>query len=259
MIDDLGRNDVGFMGSKDYQTPNIGSARRGWDDPGCSLRSAGQFSYASGADDRSLCHSDGWCIPLLRPKAKWGLPLSERTLANALKQAGYETAICGKWHLGEFQKEYRPTQRGFDHQYGPFLWRRDYFTHKRDGDVDWYRDDQTAFGRGYTTHLVSREACRLIRERKQDKPLFLYVPFNGVHAPMQAPEKYVEKYKHLKGNRALLEGCWPRWMRQSEIVQALVDQRMRENTLIVFSSDNGGPILSTFQQWFSASGQRDLV
>ncbi len=241
MIDDLGRNDVGFMGSKDYQTPNIDRLAEGgtildahYVQPVCSPTRAalmtGRYATRTGV------------YTIVRPKAKWGLPLSERTLANALKEAGYETAICGKWHLGEYQKEYRPTQRGFDHQYGHFYGALDYFTHKRDGDVDWYRNDQPLMEEGYTTHLLSKEACRLIRERKQDKPLFLYVPFNGVHAPMQSPEKYVEKYKHLKGNRALLGGMLAAVDEAiGEIVQALVDQRMRENTLIVFSSDNGGP------------------
>ena len=128
---------------------------------------------------------------IVRPGARWGLPLAERTLATALQQAGYETAITGKWHLGEFERSYLPTSRGFNHQYGHYFGALDYFTHIRDGKPDWYRNDQPLQESGYTTELLANEAVRLIRGRSsqtQPKPLFLYVPFNGVHAPLQVPE-----------------------------------------------------------------------
>ena len=92
---------------------------------------------------------------IVRPGAAWGLPLAERTLASALREAGFEPAICGKWHLGEFQAGYQPTRRGFDHQYGQWFGAIDYFTHQRDGVVDWHRDDQPSRDEGYATHLLS--------------------------------------------------------------------------------------------------------
>jgi arylsulfatase A-like enzyme len=120
------------------------------------------------------------------------LPLDERTLAQALGDAGYTTAICGKWHLGEFRSEYRPSQRGFEHQDGHMMGNLDYFTHFRDGKLDWYRDDQPLVEEGYTTGLIAREASRLIREQSAHNPLFLYVAFNAIHSPHQVPDNYTE-------------------------------------------------------------------
>ena len=118
VADDLGYNDVGFNGSKEIKTPNVDQlAHDGtilksfYAQPLCS---ASRSSLLTG---RYPCHTGIYNV--VRPDVPWGLPLAERTLAQALKAAGYETAIVGKWHLGD-QPAYRPTQRGFDHQYG--LW-----------------------------------------------------------------------------------------------------------------------------------------
>jgi len=178
----------------------------------------------------------------VRPGAPWGLPLAERTLPQALRESGYTTAICGKWHLGEFQPDYMPTRRGFDHQYGHMFGALDYFTHIRDGKPDWYRDDKPLQEEGYTTHLVAKEACRLIREQPTDKPLFLYVPFNGVHAPYQVPEEYKKAFSHLSGNRQTMAAMLAVVDEAiGQITGALEEKGLREDTLILFSSDNGGP------------------
>jgi arylsulfatase A-like enzyme len=159
-----------------------------------------------------------------------------------LHDAGYETAICGKWHLGEFQPEYRPTQRGFDHQYGQWFGAIDYFTHERDGVLDWHRDDQPSKDEGYSTHLLAKEACRTIREHSSEKPLFLYLPFNAVHAPHQVPEKYLAPYQQLKGTRRTYAGMVAAMDEAiGQVVAALEEKGLKENTLILFSSDNGGP------------------
>src|SRR5205085_5156556 len=129
----------------------------------------------------------GLQVGVVRPFAQYGLPLEERTLAQALKEAGYTTAICGKWHLGHFQRDYLPTRRGFDHQYGHYNGALDYFDHTRDGGFDWHRDDKVNRDEGYTTTLVAREAARFITDHKDAKPFFVYVPFNAVHAPLQVP------------------------------------------------------------------------
>ena len=241
LVDDLGRNDVGFMGSKDFKTPNIDKLAHGgaildshYVQPVCSPTRAalmtGRYATRTGV------------YTIVRPHAKWGLPLQERTLANALKEAGYETAITGKWHLGEFDTAYKPTARGFDHQYGHYFGMLDYFTHIRDGTHDWHSDDQELKEEGYTTNLIAREACRLIKEKSRDKPLFLYVPFNGVHTPLQAPESYMQPYAALKENRRKLGGMLAAVDEAiGQIVASLEEAGQRENTLIVFSSDNGGP------------------
>lgn len=241
LVDDLGSADVGFNGSKEIRTPNIDRlAREGtilgsyYVQPVCSPTRAALLT------GRYATHTGVYTV--VRPGAPWGLPLAERTLPQALREAGYTTAICGKWHLGEFQPEYRPTRRGFEHQYGHMFGALDYFTHQRDGIHDWYRDDQPNHDEGYTTHLVAREACRLIREQPAGKPLFLYVPFNGVHAPHQVPEKYKAEYPNLTGVRQTMAGMISAVDEAvGQITAALEERGLRKNTLILFSSDNGGP------------------
>ncbi|MGV2338072.1 MAG UNVERIFIED_CONTAM: sulfatase-like hydrolase/transferase [Planctomycetaceae bacterium] len=182
---------------------------------------------------------------IVRPNAKWGLPLEERTLADALRQAGYTTAITGKWHLGEFEPAYTPTARGFDHQYGHYFGAIDYYTHIRDGKSDWYRDDKPLSEDGYSTELIAAEASRLITQHKSvaaSKPLFLYVPFNGVHAPLQVPESYLQPYSALRGNRRTYAGMLAAVDAAiGRITAALKDSGMLDNTLVLFTADNGGP------------------
>ncbi len=241
LIDDLGRSDVGFMGGKEIQTPEIDKLAHGgaildahYVQPVCSPTRAALLT------GRYATHTGVYTI--VRPGAKWGLPLQERTLATALKEAGYETAITGKWHLGEFEPAYLPTARGFDHQYGHYFGAIDYFAHTRDGKHDWHKDDKAFQEEGYSTHLIAKHAVERIHQRDKAKPLFLYVPFNGVHAPLQVPERYLKPYDQLKGNRRTLAGMLSAVDEAiGQIVTALEKQGMRENTLIVFSADNGGP------------------
>ncbi len=241
LIDDLGYADCGFNGGKDILTPNIDKlAKAGsilenhYVQPVCSpTRSAlmtGRYPTKTGI------------YTIITPGAQWGLPLNERTLANALKDAGYHTAITGKWHLGEFEKAYQPNARGFDQQYGHFFGAIDYYTHSRNNQLDWYRNGEPLNEEGYSTHLVAREACHTIENNDQKKPLFLYVPFNGVHSPFQAPEEYTKAYPNLEGNRQKLAGMLAAVDEAvGQIVASLKKAGMLENTLIVFSSDNGGP------------------
>jgi arylsulfatase A-like enzyme len=163
-------------------------------------------------------------------------------LPAALKEAGYTTAICGKWHLGHFQRAYLPTQRGFDHQYGHYNGALDYFDHTRDGGFDWHRDDQVCRDEGYATHLIAKESVRLIEQHDVQRPLFLYVPFNAVHSPLQVPEKYLEAFPHLTGPRQKYAGMLTA-MDQAigQIAAAIEKKGMRSKTLFLFSSDNGGP------------------
>jgi arylsulfatase A-like enzyme len=241
LIDDLGYADCGFNGGQDIRTPNIDKlAKEGavlksyYVQPVCSpTRSAlmtGRYATHTGVYN------------VVRPGAPWGLPLAERLLPQALKEVGYTTAITGKWHLGEFQSDYTPTRRGFDHQYGHYFGALDYFTHDRDGKLDWYRNDKPLEEEGYTTHLVAKEATRLIREQATDKPLFLYVPFNGIHSPHQVPDSYTEPYKNLPKLRQSIAGMLSAVDEAiGQITAALTEKGLRENTLIIFSSDNGGP------------------
>jgi arylsulfatase A-like enzyme len=241
VADDLGYADVGFMGSKVIGTPHLDKLAAGgaildafYVQPVCSPTRAalmtGRYPVRTGV------------YTVVRPNAKWGLPLEERTLAVALREAGYHTAICGKWHLGEYQKPYQPTQRGFTEQYGHFFGALDYFTKLRDNQRDWYRNDEPCADEGYATHLLAREACRMVRERPRDKPLFLYLPFNAVHGPYQVPESYSAAYPQLSGTRQKYAGMVAAMDEAiGQVVAALEETGIRQETLIVFSSDNGGP------------------
>ncbi len=241
LVDDLGYADCGFMGGKDIVTPHIDKlAKEGvvldsfYVQPVCSPTRAALLT------GRYATHTGVYTV--VRPGAPWGLPLAERTLPQALREAGYATFICGKWHLGEFQPEYTPTRRGFDHHYGHMFGAIDFFTHKRDGKHDWYRDDKASVEEGYSTHLIAKEACRIIREQPSEKPLFLYVPFNGIHAPHQVPDSYKEPYEALKEPRRSIAGMLAAVDEAiGQIAAALDEKGLRKDTLIIFSSDNGGP------------------
>lgn len=241
LVDDLGHTDVGFTGSKEIRTPHIDKLAKG----GAILDS---FYVQPVCSPTRSCLMTGRYVTrtgvysIVTPGASWGLPLEERTLPQALREAGYTTAITGKWHLGEFKPEYQPTHRGFDHQYGHFFGAIDYFKHTRGAKTDWYRDDKPLVEEGYSTELVAKEACRLIREKPADKPLFLYVPFNGVHAPHQVPESYPAAYPGLTGVRKTIAGMVSAVDAAiGQIVAALEEKGLRDNTIILFSSDNGGP------------------
>jgi len=241
LIDDLGYADCGFNGGKDILTPNIDKLAK----EGSILKNHYVQSVCS--PTRSALMTGRYptrtgVYNVITPGAPWGLPLNERTLANALKEEGYSTAITGKWHLGEFEKSYQPNARGFDHQYGHFLGALDYFTHVRNNQIDWYRNGTQLKEEGYSTHLIAKEACSVIEKHAPSKPLFLYVPFNGVHSPFQVPEQYTEPYPNLEGNRQKLAGMLAAVDEAvAQIVASLQKTGMLENTLIIFSSDNGGP------------------
>lgn len=241
LVDDLGGNDVGWRNPQ-IKTPHLDAlAKQGakleqyYVQPVCSPTRAGLLTgrYPS---------RYGFQTGVVRPWAQYGLPLEEQLLSQGLKSAGYETAISGKWHLGHFQPAYLPTARGFDHQYGHYNGALDFFTHERDGGFDWHKNDKVNRDEGYSTELIGREAARVIRERDKAKPLFLYVPFNGVHSPHQVPEKYLGLYPDLKGNRrtyaAMISAVDDA---VGVIAKALDEEKLRDNTLVIFSSDNGGP------------------
>jgi arylsulfatase A-like enzyme len=241
MADDLGWADVGWHGGM-LNTPHLDQlAKRGarleqfYVQPLCTPTRA---AFLTGRYPMRY----GLQVGVIRPRAAYGLPLNERTLAQALAEAGYQTALCGKWHLGEFDPRYLPVRRGFHHQYGQYFGAIDYFTHERNGILDWHRDDQDLREDGYATHLLAEEACRLIRQRDTAKPLFLFVAFNAVHAPHQAPEQYKQPFMHLPEPRRTYAAMLAAMDEAIGKILLTVDQDgLREKTLIFFSSDNGGP------------------
>ncbi|MEJ7637289.1 MAG: arylsulfatase [Singulisphaera sp.] len=240
VADDLGWADVGWHG-KEIKTPHLdklaaagAKLEQFYVQPVCSPTRAalmtGRYPMRHGLQ-----------VSVVRPWAQYGLPLEERTLPQALKEAGYETAISGKWHLGHFRPEY-PDQRGFDHQYGHYNGALDYFTHIRDGGLDWHRDDRESRDEGYSTHLIARESAPDRRRARPLRPLFLYVPFNAVHAPHQVPARYKEPYSGLDEPRRTYAGMVAAMDEAvGQIVAAIDHKGMRRDTLFLFSSDNGGP------------------
>jgi arylsulfatase A-like enzyme len=179
--------------------------------------------------------------------SRQGMPSAEITLADLLKKAGYSTGAFGKWHLG-LTKPFYPTSRGFDDFYG-FLGHgaHDYFdlTCKESSD-DFhqciYRNDQTINDTGYLTDNLGREACSFIRKNSKDKnPFFLYLPFNAVHFPLQAPEEDIKKFNTGNKNRDIYLAMLYRMdLAIGKVIQTLKDEGVYENTIIIYLSDNGG-------------------
>ncbi|MDA1264945.1 MAG: arylsulfatase, partial [Planctomycetota bacterium] len=170
------------------------------------------------------------------------LDTEERTIAEALQEAGYFTALVGKWHCGEWLPEHLPRGQGFDHQYGHYAWGIDYFTKTivhnapaRFAVYDWHRNGEALQEEGYVTDLIAAEAARVITSHDQSQPLFLYVPFNAVHGPLNPPPRY----EGLEVRDAMLK-CLDDGV--GTIMDALDRAGMAQDTLLVFTNDNG-PIL----------------
>lgn len=242
LADDLGYADVGFNGGREIATPRLdrlaaSGARleQFYAQPVCSPTRAalmtGRYPMRHGLQ-----------LGVIRPWAQYGLPLEERTLAQALKPAGYVSAIMGKWHLGHFDPSYLPTRRGFDVQYGHYNGAIDYFTHERDGGHDWHRQDRASYDQGYSTQLLAREAVKFVDAQTSGRPFFLYVAFNAVHNPLQVPEAYRKPYDKLNEPRRTYAGMVAAMDEGiGHLLDALERKGFGQDTLIVFSSDNGGP------------------
>jgi arylsulfatase A-like enzyme len=174
--------------------------------------------------------------------SSYGLDTTEWLLPQALKEAGYRTAIIGKWHLGHADQQYWPKQRGFDYQYGAMIGELDYFTHDEAGVLDWFRDNQPVREEGYTTTLIGKDAARWIESQKASTPFYLYLTFNAPHTPYQAPKEYVDRYAAIadptRRTYAAMVTCLDDEI--GRVLAALDRKKLRGNTLIVFQSDNGG-------------------
>lgn len=242
LADDLGWKDVGFHGSE-IKTPHLDSLAKGGTEltqfyvqPVCSPT---RGAFLSGKYPSRL----GLQCGVVRPWASHGLPLDVKTLPDLLAKRGYITAICGKWHLGHVTKDYLPMARGFAHQYGHYNGALDYFTHRREGGLDWHRNQRGLEEDGYTTNLIGKEATRLVLEHNFEKPMFLYVPFNAPHSPLQVPENYLKAYESVKNKKRQIFAAMVTCLDDAvgSVLAALKERDQWENTLIVFCSDNGGP------------------
>lgn len=176
-----------------------------------------------------------------------GMPLNEITLADVLKKEGYTTGAFGKWHLG-LTKEYHPCSRGFDEFYG-FLGHgaHDYFDYSCAEDADdfhqcIYRNFNTISDEGYLTDNLAKEASSFIEKNaKKENPFFLYLPFNAVHTPMQAPEEDIARYNTGDKKRDILLAMIYRMdVAIEQVISTLKKESVYDNTIIFFLSDNGG-------------------
>ncbi|MBI1374766.1 MAG: sulfatase-like hydrolase/transferase [Phycisphaera sp.] len=248
VADDLGWKDVGFNGCTDIKTPNIDKLASG----GAKLN---QFYVQSMCTPTRAAlmtgrypYRYGLQTAVIPSVADYGLDTSEWLMPQALKEAGYTTAIIGKWHLGHADKKYWPKQRGFDYQYGAMIGELDYFTHEEHGVLDWYRDNKQVKEEGYTTQLIGDDAVRYIGEQDPTKPFYLYLTFNAPHTPYQAPQEYVDRYKNIEEpTRRIYAGMVSCLDDEIGRVVAALDKRgIRDNTLIIFHSDNGGTFNAMF-------------
>src|SRR5499426_1797932 len=241
VADDLGWKDVGFHGS-DIKTQNLDKLAAGgakleefYVQPMCTPTRAalmtGRYPFRYGLQTA--------VIPSV---SAYGLDTTEWLMPQCLKDAGYKTAIIGKWHLGHADKKYWPRQRGFDYQYGAMIGELDYFTHDEHGVLDWFRDNKPVREKGYTTTLIGDDAVKFINAQDPGKPFYLYLTFNAPHTPYQAPQEYIDRYKNIteptRRTYAAMVTCMDDEV--GRVVAALDKKGLRDNTLILFHSDNGG-------------------
>ena len=242
VADDLGGKDVGFNGCTDIKTPDIDALAAGgakltqfYVQPMCTPTRAalmtGRYPFRYGLQTM--------VIPSV---SAYGLDTTEWLLPQVLKEAGYNTAIIGKWHLGHADKKFWPKQRGFDYQYGAMIGELDYFTQEEHGVLDWYRDNKPIREKGYTTQLIGNDAVNYINAQDPNKPFYLYLTFNAPHTPYQAPQDYIDRYKSIADpTRRTYAGMVASLDDEiGRVVAALDKKGIRDNTLILFHSDNGG-------------------
>lgn len=242
LADDLGNADLGYRGSK-IKTPNIDALAKS------GVRLESYYGQQLCTPARAALMTGRYPMRhglqtfVIFPGHKYGLPTDEVTLPQALKDAGYSTWMVGKWHLGHADKKYWPQNRGFEHFYGNLVGEVDYFTKERGGLVDWQRNGKFFREQGYHTTLIGDEAVKLIEAQDKAKPFFLYFAALAVHAPLQAPKDEINAYKDVfqdEEKRAYAAMLTHLDTQVGRLVAALEKKGVRDNTLIFFTTDNGG-------------------
>lgn len=235
IADDMGWGDVSCHGGP-VPTPNIDSLTKS----GIELQR--YYTYPLCSPTRAalltgLMPKRFGIVNALQPRDK-GLPAGLPTLPRTLQAAGYQTMAVGKWHVGYGSP---PLDSGFDHFYGFLGPEIDYFQHtSRNGQVDWQRNRVTLKQAGYSTELLAAEAVHLIEERDAQRPFYLHVAFNAPHFPLAAPPEYLAKVAHLPRAQAVRAAVIDAFDNAiGRILEALDEQGLRNNTLVVFISDNG--------------------
>ena len=266
--DDLGYADVGFNGCKDIPTPHIDSlARQGVrctngyvSHPFCSPTRAG---FMTGRYQHRFGHENN---PAWLPQdADVGLPLDQITLPQILQKAGYVTGAIGKWHLGA-EPRFHPNERGFTEYFG-FLGGGHVYIPGSKGGVEYtipvLRNKEPVDEKEYMTDALSREAAAFITRHSRAErdslpkaarragaeapgnaePFFLYLAYNAVHTPLQAPDKYLSRFLGITDERRRTYAAMTSAMDDGigQVLAAVKDAGIEKDTMIWFFSDNGGP------------------
>ena len=254
--DDQGWKDVGYHGA-DIKTPHIdalaaGGARLGqfYVEPMCTPTRA---AFLTGRYPLRYGLQTG----VIPSGGLYGLAQDEWLLPQALKAAGYRTAMVGKWHLGHAKTEMWPRQRGFDSFYGALVGEIDHFKHESHGVTDWYRDNALVHEDGYDTTLFGAEAVRVIGGHDPKTPLFLYLAFTAPHTPYQAPQAYLDRYAHIADpqRRAYAAQITAMDDEIGKVLAALETRGMRDDTLVVYHTDNGGTRSAIFAGESAVKGE----
>lgn len=261
VADDLGWGDVSFHGSPQIPTPNIDllaadgiTLNNYYVSPLCT---PSRSTLLSG---RHPIHT-GMQHDVIYTAYEYAFPLRFPLMPQFFKKLGYDTHAVGKWHLGHMTVDHTPTRRGFDSFYGYYSGHQGYTDHsvleiyntENDSWVGWGLDiwdnleaDYNAAGK-YSTQLFTEKAIDLLGKRNQSKPFFLYLSHLAVHVGnkfslLEAPDDYVERFSHIKDtkrrNFAAMLSCLDDALGQ--LLKALHSAKAIENTILVFTTDNGG-------------------
>jgi arylsulfatase A-like enzyme len=248
MADDLGYADLSGYGRKDFQTPNL--------DKLASLGVKFINAYAAAAvctPTRTAFMTGRYPartpVGLMEP-LRWGhkdslvgLTPDYVSIASQLQNIGYKTFLVGKWHLG-YKPDFSPGKNGFDYFFGFKSGGTDYVTHTNPkGQNDLYENDIPIKRDGYLTNLLAAKSIEIIKAN-HDKPFFLSIQFNAPHWPWQGPgdPPYPDTLNWHKGGNAQKFAAMVKSMDDAigKIMQALEDEHIAQNTLVIFTSDNGG-------------------
>jgi arylsulfatase A-like enzyme len=246
VADDMGYADIGVHGSADIPTPNIDALAAGGtrftnayvSGPYCSPTRAGLMT---GRYPQRFGHEFNVGPGPLGNES--GLPVTERTMADRLKAAGYRTALFGKWHLGSAE-HFHPMSRGFDEFFG-FLGGAHSYLDPMSNGPDPLLDGRTPVQEmSYLTDALADRAADFIR-RNESRPFFLYLAFNAVHTPMHATEKYLARFSHIADEQRRTYAAMLSAMDDGigKTIAALRAANLEGNTLVFFFSDNGGPTM----------------